>query len=132
MEQDNEQKIDGHEAVFMILVCLFFDGMDVIATLFNALVGAGEFIKFFINVVASSILYPWVILRGVSPVWTIAGGALELIPVANILPMRTVTMGITIYLDRHPEQTKKVEVVGRIVRPKKIPTAKINKTTNAI
>ena len=47
MEQNLEPRINGVEAVFMILVCLFFDAMDGIATLFDIFVGAGEFIKLF-------------------------------------------------------------------------------------
>lgn len=116
MEQSPEPNINGVEAVFMILLCLFFDGLDLIATLFNALVGAGEFIKLFINAIASPILYFWITMKGVSPVWTFAGAGLELIPIANTLPIRTLTMIITIYMDRHPEQTEKIVAARRIIR----------------
>ncbi len=116
MEQNPEPKINGVEAVFMILLCLFFDALDALATLFDAFVGAGEFIKLFINAIASPILYFWITIKGVSPMWTFAGAGLELIPIANTLPIRTLTMAITIYIDRHPQQTEKIQTVARIVR----------------
>lgn len=116
MEQNPEPRINGVEAVFMILVCLFFDAMDGIATLFDIFVGAGEFIKLFINAIASPILYFWITMKGVSPMWTFAGAGLELIPFANTLPIRTVTMGITIYMDRHPKLAEKIKTAARIVR----------------
>ena len=116
MEQNLEPRINGVEAVFMILVCLFFDAMDGIATLFDIFVGAGEFIKLFINAIASSILYFWITMKGVRPVWTFAGAGLEFIPFANALPIRTLTMTITIYMDWHPQHAEKIEATTRIVR----------------
>lgn len=95
--------------------------MDGIATLFNIFFGAGEIIKLFINAIASLILYFWVTMKGVRPLWTLAGAGLEFIPIANTLPIRTITMGITIYIDRHPKQMEKIQTAARIVRAVKKP-----------
>ena len=116
MEQ--KSKIDGLEATFMIMVCLFFDGIDVVATLLDVALGAGEIIKWFNDVIASSILYFWVTMSDVSPLWTLVGAALELIPVGNTLPIRTITMGITIYIDRHPEKLESAETAYRVISKK--------------
>ena len=97
-------KISGLEACFWVSFCLFFDILDALATLLDGFMGIGEILKLIINVVASSILWLWSIIKGVRATWLLAGMMLEFIPfIVNLLPLRTATMIITIYLDWHPK-----------------------------
>ena len=121
MDEPLTPKIHGVEAAFMVFVCLFFDGVDAVATLLDIYFGAGEFIKIINNAVASVILYFWVTMKDMRPMWMLIGGAVEFIPFANTLPLRTVAMAITIYIDRHPEQTEKVAAGARVIREMKKP-----------
>lgn len=114
-EIETGPKIDGIEAIFMICLCLVFDAIDFGATLLDAIAGVGEFIKFFNNIIASSVLFFWVMMKGVRSTWTLAGGAMEFIPIVNALPIRTITMVCTIWLDRHPNEAAAVESVARPV-----------------
>ena len=112
----------------MIIICVGIDILGVLGTVLDALFGAGEFIKFFINFVASWSLYFWATLKGVPSSWIIAGDVLELVPFVNALPFYTVAMATTIYLDRHPKEAEAVQKVSlRIVNPKRI-----TPTTNAV
>ncbi len=131
-DEEYEPKISGIEAMLMILVALLFDALDIAATFLDFVVGMGEFIKPAINVVASTILFVWVKLKGVSALRTIAGAGLELVPFVNALPIRTVTMIATIWLDRHPKEAEIAEVIlptpknprGGKNRPSKITSSK--------
>lgn len=114
-EEQSARNIDGLEATFMILVCLFFDGIDMLATFLDVFFGAGEFIKFFNNVIASSILYFWITMDEVSPTWTLVGAGLELIPLGNAFPIRTTTMAVTIYLDWHPKMIEGATPAIRVI-----------------
>lgn len=123
MEEENQQepKISGMEAFIMIMLCVLFDIAGIIATLFDAVFGAGEFIKFFMGVVASAIIFFWAMMKGVRALWIAVGGMLELVPFINTLPLYTITMAITIYLDHHPEKAEMTQAVSpRVVNPKKL------------
>ena len=138
MEEDlAEPKIGGIEAMVMVAVAGFFDLADFLATFLDALFGAGELIKFFINVAASVILWLWVTMKGVGAERTLAGALLEFIPVANALPLRTAMMFATIWLDWHPKEAEIAEnYMPKLKNPKrtlgkKARAAKEAKTTQA-
>ncbi len=116
MEED-EPKISGIEAMLMLGVCLFFDGMDIVATFLNILFGGGEIIKIFINAIAFPILFLWVKLKGVGTLSMVAGNIMEFIPLVNTLPIRTITMAIVIWLDRHPQETELLSRVKKNTSP---------------
>ena len=125
MENDASQpKIDGMEAFFMIALCLVFDAVDFAATFLDWFFGVGEIIKFFNNIIASTTMFLWVMMKDISPTWNLAGGGLELIPVVNALPIRTATMAITIWLDRHPRVAEAAAHITPIKNPKRILSAK--------
>lgn len=94
-----ENKITGGEAIFIILICLFFDGIDFVATIMAIpTLGATEIAKLINNAIASTILLFWTTIKGIKPLWTLVGSALELIPVFNGLPFRTTAVIATIIL----------------------------------
>ena len=101
MEQ--QYKISGLEAFFMICLCLFFDAIDVVATFLDFLFGAGEIIKLINNSVAASIITIWSIIKGVNLFWPSASTISEFIPIVNALPIRTVLMVLNVYFDWHPK-----------------------------
>ncbi len=134
MDEENkpEPKISGMEAFLMIGLCLVFDTVDFLATFLDGFFGIGELIKFFNNVIASTTLFLWAMMKEVSPIRTLAGGALKLIPFVNALPIRTGTMIATVWLDWHPKQAELVaQVTPNIKNPKRM-LGKKPKTTQAI
>lgn len=119
-EEQTEPKISGIEACIMLMLCVLFDIAGFFATFLDVAFGAGEFIKFFIDTVASAIIFFWAMMKGVSLFWVGAGGILELVPFINTLPLYTGTMIRTIYLDRHPKQAEVVQTASpRVVTQKK-------------
>lgn len=137
-EEKPEPKINGIEAIIMVGVAALFDIADFLATFLDALFGAGELIKFFINIAASGTLWLWAIMKGVGPERILAGSLLELIPVVNTLPMRTVMTVSTIWLDWHPKEAEIAEsIVPKIKNPKRAISKRAReavaaKTTQAI
>ncbi len=128
-QPEYEPKISGVEAIIAILVCATFDVLDFFATFLDAFFGAGEFIKEFTNLAISSILFLYAMMKGTGDLVTLAGAALEAVPLLNTLPIRTVTMIIVIWLDRHPKEAEAAETVTRIVKPKLKPGAQQAPTT---
>lgn len=132
-EEQREPKISGVEAFIMIMLCVLFDIAGIIATLLDVVFGAGEFIKFFIGIVASAIIFFWAIMKGVRTTWIAVGGILELVPFLNTLPIYTITMATVIYLDHYPKQAGIVHIVSpRVVNPKKIPQISKQSPTKTI
>jgi hypothetical protein len=140
MNEENkpEPKISGTEALFMVGLAGLFDIADFFATFLDILFGAGELIKFFINVTASVMLWLWTIMKGVGPERTLAGALLEFVPLANTLPIRTVMMCATIWLDWHPKEAEiaedfmpKIKNMKRSLGKKAL-TTKAAKTTQAV
>ena len=123
-----EPKITGIEATLMIGMCLVFDVIDIGATFLDAAFGAGEFIKIFNNIIASSILFFWVTIKGVSPIRTLVGAGIELIPFINILPVRTITMIATVWADQHLRATNVAATIAPIIHPG-IKTTQVKKIT---
>lgn len=140
MNEENkpEPKINGVEALIMISVAALFDIADFLATFLDMLFGAGELVKFFINIAASATLWLWAIMRGVSSTRMLAGSLLEFIPIVNTLPMRTVATASTIWLDWHPKEAEIAEnFLPKLKNPKrtlgkKAIAAKAAKTTQAV
>lgn len=136
-ENNPEPKINGIEALIMISVSAFFDIADFLATFFDALLGVGELIKVFINVVASVTLWLWAIMRDVGSTRILAGSLLEFVPIMNTLPMRTVVTAMTIWLDWHPKEAEIAETFApKLKNPKRAMgkqalAAKAAKTTQA-
>lgn len=122
MENEQPQpKIDSMEAFFMISLCLVFDIVDFLATFLDGFFGVGEIIKFFVNIVASTTMFLWAMMKEVNPFWLLAGGGAELVPIVNALPLRTGAIIRTVWLDRHPQQAELVaKATPNIKNPKRM------------
>ena len=120
-EQDYEPKLSPIEGYAMIATAAFFDAVDIGLTMLDLMIGVGEVLKPFNDAVASCTLLFWVILKGIGPMRTAAGGALELVPFVNALPMRTVMAAITVHLDRHPAEAEIASTATRVLTPKRPP-----------
>lgn len=139
MEEITEQpKINGIEGAVMVGVCILFDIADFFATFLDALFGIGELVKFFINVVASVVLWLWATMKGVGAERTLVGNLFEFVPIMNTLPIRTIAMLATIWLDRHPKQAAIAESFTPAIKnprramSKRALAAKAAKTTQAV
>ncbi len=121
MEEITEApKINGIEGAVMVGVCILFDVADFFATFLDALFGAGELVKFFINAFASVVLWLWATMKGVGAERTLVGNLLEFVPIINTLPIRTIAMLATIWLDRHPKQAELAEnLAPKIKNPRR-------------
>lgn len=114
---EHEPKLSPVEGYFLIALAALFDLADILLTFLDLAFGIGEILKPFNNIIASSVLLFAVYWKGLGPLRTVAGGALELIPFVNVLPMRAILMGITVRLDRNPGEAEVVGTAARIVRP---------------
>jgi len=102
----DEKKFSFPEALLMLLTVLFadlFEGLISIVGVvpFLTLVTVG--ISFLINLFVWAGIQFWLIMKGERGSWFLAGSILEFIPFINILPLRTVTCAISIYLANHPK-----------------------------
>lgn len=103
-EHKPEPKINGIEGFLMIGLAAVFDCVDLIAFFLNGFFGVGIIISIFNNVIASVMLSLWAMMKGVGPERTIAAALIEFIPIINALPVRTILMIVTVWLDWHPKQ----------------------------
>ncbi len=118
MDEEKQYKISGMEATILVLVCLFFDFLDLLATFADIIAGIGEALKLMINFIISPILWFWTTMKGVKSEWVLYGGLLETIPIfGNTLPVRTVTMLILIYMDWHPKTAAIVKTTTKVIKP---------------
>lgn len=113
--EEGQYKISGLEATILLSVCVFFDIIDIIATLLDSFFGVGEIIKILSNIIISPMLWFWTIIKGVKSDWVLIGGLLELIPIfGNTLPIRTATMIVLIYADWHPKAGQMIKITAKI------------------
>lgn len=115
----DQGKISLAEAVLMLMIT---GAADLLEFLLTFAVGVGEIVKWFIDIPTWFIIQFWLMIKGVRGTWFLAGSLLELIPVINALPIRTLTMVITIYLANKPQSSALVaeatKVAQRVI-PKK-------------
>lgn len=90
---DQQNKISGLEAFFLITFCILTDIGDILATLLlDPILGLGEVVKLVINLFAAPILFIWGIIKGIRGMWVIGlGVAGEFIPIlGSTAPCRTI------------------------------------------
>lgn len=109
---DDPKKISLVEALLMILLSLFVDGVDALFS-FIALTGIGIGVLIilpFIDGAFFAIIEFWLIMRGGvglrQQVSVIVGNLLDMIPFLNSLPFKTVSTAIAIYMINHPKVTQ--------------------------
>lgn len=127
-ESNPEPKISGPEGALMIGLAGVFDLLDFLATFLDGFFGAGEVVKFFINVIASVTLWLWAMIKGVGPERTLAAALMEFVPLINTLPLRTAATAATVWLDWHPEEA---ELAEKITPNIKNPRRRVGATARA-
>jgi len=107
MEEQNQQKISLPEIVLLGIVCLGVDLAEIILTLLALTPAIGiifEGLTWLINAFYWIIITIWLIIKRVRGTWLIAGGLLEFIPGLNALPLRSLTLAITVFLTNKASQ----------------------------
>ena len=80
----------------MLMLTLTVDAIEVILTFFAANPASIP-----LDFVIMAIINFWLWMKGAKGTWALAGNLIEFIPYLDFLPIRTVTLLITIYLTNH-------------------------------
>ncbi|MBI1961017.1 MAG: hypothetical protein HYS43_01955 [Candidatus Liptonbacteria bacterium] len=92
------------EATIVLIVTILIDLTDLFLTVVELgliAIGVGVFgtvAKAALNFFVTGIIQAYLFLRGIRNLAFLAGSILEFIPLVNVLPMRTVSMAILIFL----------------------------------
>lgn len=89
-------KISLVEGIVMLMITLTADIIEIILTFF-----ALNPLSVVIDVPTTAIIQFWLWMKGAKGTWALAGNLIEFIPYLDFLPIRTVTLLITIYLSNH-------------------------------
>lgn len=85
----------------MTLITGAADILEVAVLLLQTIPIIGQALLFsgpFVDMGAWAIIQFWLMIRGAKGLWFTAGSVVEFIPLLDILPLRTTTLWITIYL----------------------------------
>lgn len=118
---DQQYKISGLEAFFLITFCALADLGDILATFFlDPIFGLGEAVKLIINIFTAPLLFIWGIIKGVRGMWAIGlGVAAEFVPlVGNTAPGRTIAAITVVLMDWHSGAVPLVGTVSKVVGKK--------------
>lgn len=94
-------KISLVEGIIMVMITLTADIIEIILTFF-----ALNPLSIVIDVPVTFIIQFWLWMKGSKWAWALAGNLIEFIPYVDFLPIRTVTLLITIYLSNHQKVAK--------------------------
>ncbi|PIU98444.1 hypothetical protein COS61_01380 [Candidatus Wolfebacteria bacterium CG03_land_8_20_14_0_80_40_12] len=110
---EDQKKISLPEIIIMVMIVGGADGFDVITGLFAIVPIIGQillFMNFFVDIFVLAITQFWFIMKGgkgfKKQATALAGNLIEFIPLLDILPIRTATLIIVIYLINHPKVAK--------------------------
>lgn len=125
---DAPKKFSFAEALLLLLLNIFADGLEMIIILMGVIPIITPIVvglAWLINTLVLGIVLFVFIMKGERGLWFLSGSLLEYVPFVNILPLRTVTCAIAIYLANHPK-LKSVASAGsggasspRVKTPKK-------------
>lgn len=108
---EEKSKINTVDKVIMLILAASADIGEILAALGVALPGIGPalpVIAWFYGFTISVILVFWLIMKGVSVRWFLSGSLIDLIPLLNILPIRTAAILATFLEDSLPGPLKTV------------------------
>lgn len=91
-------KVSLVEGIIMVMITLTADIIEIILTFF-----ALNPLSVVIDVPTTAIIQFWLWMKGAKGTWALAGNLIEFIPYLDFLPIRSVTLLITIYLTNHPK-----------------------------
>lgn len=109
MEDNKNIKIDNITAVLMIGTAVLIDSIQA----FLLFILIGPFVNWLISIFAWMTFFLWFMLKGVTftknpkKIFTLAGGSLlEVIPIVASLPIWTLTISTTIFMERAENKLK--------------------------
>ena len=119
---EDQKKIQLPEIIIMLMIVGGADGLEVVTDLSAAVPVVGQILLFFNPFVDISVLVTvqfWLIMKGGigfnKQATVLVGNLIEFIPGLDILPIRTTTLIIAIYLINHPKVAKVAQVAtGKI------------------
>ena len=108
-----EKKFTFAEGLLMLLLCLLADGIEGLVSAIGVIpviTPLSVAIAWALNFFIFGSVQLWLIIKGDKKFWFLAGTILEFIPFLNILPLRSATCAITIYLANNPKISSVVSV----------------------
>ncbi len=122
---EEQKKISLPEIILMIMIVGGADLFDAITTLVALVPIIGKvfvFTNIFVGIFVLLIIQFWLILKGgigfKKQLVVLVGNLIELIPGLNILPIRTLTLLIAIYLINHPKIMKIASRTQKTIKTK--------------
>jgi len=119
--EENAKKFSFAEGLLLILITLFADALDSVIGLlgvFPPLLPVSIGLSWLINAFIMGLLLFVFFIKGERGLWVIAGSVLEFIPFISILPLRTATCLVAIYLANHPKIKALTNVDNKLAHPK--------------
>ena len=108
-----EKKISLPEIIIMVMIVGGADALEIFTDLLVVVPVIGQILLFlnpFVDIFVLAIVQLWFIIKGGigfrKQVSALVGNLIELIPGLDILPIRTTTLIIAIYLINHPGVAK--------------------------
>jgi hypothetical protein len=112
---DEQKKIQLPEIIIMLMIVGGADGLEVVTNLSAAVPVVGQILLFFnpfVDISVLAIIQFWLIMKGgigfSKQATALVGNLIELVPGLDILPIRTTTLLVAIYMINHPKVAKKV------------------------
>ena len=108
---NNDPKLNIIDFIIMLLLTVSADVVDILAVLGIAIPVIGPalpVIGWFYGLIISGIIIFWLIMKEASFRWFLGGSGLELIPILNGLPARTIALLATFIEGRLPTEAKAV------------------------
>lgn len=104
--EDEGPKISLPEGIIMVMISLVAEVMDIVGSLTVFLMP----LSWISDLTNLAIIQIWLIMKGgigfKKQAVALTGNLIELIPILDILPIRTATLLIAIYLINHPKAAK--------------------------
>ena len=104
-----EKKISLPEIIIIVMLVAGADLFDVFVGLAAAIPAIGQillFFNWFVDIFILAVVQFWLIMRGgigfKKQATALAGNLMELIPLLDVLPIRTATLLIAIYMINNP------------------------------
>lgn len=131
-QKEDQKKISLPEAILMVLIVGSADIFDVPTGLSLIVPAIGQILlvyNWFIDTVVLAVISFWFILKGgvslKKKIIPIIGNLIEFIPLLDILPIRTISVIIGIYLVNKPEAKKIIGAVEEMIGTAKEKITKI-------
>ncbi|MDP3014812.1 MAG: hypothetical protein Q8N28_00065 [bacterium] len=112
---EEQKKISLPEIIIMAMIVGGADLFDVFVNLAAAVPVIGQILLFgnwFVDIFVLAIVQFWLIMKGGigfrKQATVLVGNLVEMIPLLDILPIRTATLLVVIYMINHPGIVKKV------------------------